>query len=175
MNTLRDNRTTAYHIHSEDSLANIQEHQLAWTANIRNAALLKEPFSPVHSSTIAPPKNPSEVEYIEIMDTLKQQHNDLLKKTHRAHIKTQYRHTGVFTEATDEASLHVFRPPLPNVDDDSFDSYYVNNNDETNPGSTTNQTKKKKIIKQWSCCASSDPNARGCVVVKQNTDRWCYG
>lgn len=172
MDTLRNNRTNAYRVHSEESLINIQQHQLGWTANIRNAALLKEAYVPAHSVTIPPPKNVSEVEYIELMNSIKDQHNKTLAQTHRSNVTIQYKHTGVYTEATDEASLRIYRSTGSNMDDDSLDSYYAN---ESNTNDGTTEIKKKKIVKQWSCCASTDSNARGCVVVKQNSDRWCYG
>lgn len=31
-----------------------------------------------------------------------------------------------------------------------------------------------KPRRQWSCCASSEMSARGCVAVKHDPDRWCY-
>jgi hypothetical protein len=138
MASLRDERTSAYQLHSDDHLKTIREHQLGWSANIRNAATLHETFAPATVPPRPAPANASEKEFDEIMARQTGSHASTLRSTHRDRSTLKFRHEGVFQEVPAEVDL------------------------------------TGKPRRQWSCCAASDPNAKGCVAKKHDPDRWCY-
>ena len=101
MASLREKRTSDYNAMSDAALRSMREHQLGWTANIRNAARLAESIAPATAPPRLAPATAAEAEYAALMQRLASERATALADTRRDYVTRAYRHEGVFEERTD--------------------------------------------------------------------------